>query len=44
MAGIIVMPPSVHRSGKCYELLSDDLLTVTKNQLRIIDNVADTQG
>jgi hypothetical protein len=29
----IVMPPSVHHSGKCYELLSDDLLTLMKDEL-----------
>jgi hypothetical protein len=27
------MPPSVHHSGKCYELLSDDLLTLMKDEL-----------
>jgi hypothetical protein len=29
----VVMPPSVHKSGKEYELLSDNLLTLTKDEV-----------
>ena len=29
----VVMPPSVHKSGKKYELLSDNLLTLTKDEV-----------
>jgi hypothetical protein len=29
----VVMPPSIHKSGKEYELLSDSLLTLTKDEV-----------